>query len=393
MANTLEYAQIFQSALDQQFIEIATSSWMEANSANVRYTGGNTVKIPKVSVEGLGAYSRTGGFPDGAATIAWETRTLSQDRGKEFNLDAMDYDETNFVAGAGTIMGEFQRTQVVPEVDAYRYSKIFSVLNPVLKTAPYVLDKSTIYAQLKSDIKDIQNVVGENEPLVIAISYEASNILDESTEIQKHINWDNFSNGTVDTKVRTLDNIPMFRIPGARFKTSYVFSATNGFSAGPQAMAINWIIAARSAIIAIVKTDKVRIFAPDSNQAQDAWKIQYRKFHDLWILDNKYDGCKVSYTPIAAPALSVTFIKPTTLGKTKWTATPGSGNTLAYKMQATAGDDKYNDIPAGVTAYISGSEIDATAGQHCLCFELDATGHIVKYADHTLVSGDIGTGA
>lgn len=392
-ANVLSYAEIFQAGLDQQFLEVSTTAWMEANASQVRYNGGNKVQIPKLQLEGLGTYSRSTGFPDGAATLSWEERTLTMDRGKEFNLDAMDYDETNFVAGAGTILGEFQRLKVVPEVDAYRYSKIFSLCNPQLKTGAYTPATGTIYTQLKTDIKNIQDVIGENEPLVIAISHGAALVLDQSSEIEKHISVDDFTNGSITSKVKSLDGIPMFRIPSARFKTAFTFSSTNGFSAAATAMNINWIIAARSAIIAIVKTDKPRVFAPDQNQEMDAWKIQYRKYHDLWIKDNSFDGIYVSYTAIDAPALSITIVKPTTLGKTSFTATAGSGNTLAVKMQAGAGTDKYNDIPSGTTAYTSAAEISATAGQHMLCYELDATGHIVKYVDHTLVAGDIGTGS
>ena len=51
---------------------------------------------------------------------------MTQDRGRSFNLDAMDVNESNFIATAGNVMGEFQRTKVVPEIDAYRISKLAS---------------------------------------------------------------------------------------------------------------------------------------------------------------------------------------------------------------------------------------------------------------------------
>lgn len=49
------------------------------------------------------------------------------DRGRKFLLDKMDVDETNFVASASAVMSEFQRTKVIPEVDAYRYSRIYAL--------------------------------------------------------------------------------------------------------------------------------------------------------------------------------------------------------------------------------------------------------------------------
>lgn len=388
-ANVLSYAEIFQADLDRQFMEVSTSGWMEANSNQVRYNGGNTVKVPKLVVEGLGTYSRSTGFPDGAATLTWETLTMTMDRGKEFNLDAMDYDETNFAAGAGVILGEFQRVQVVPEVDAYRYSQIFQLTNQELKTGAYTPVVGTIYGQLKDDITAIQNLIGESEPLVIAIGYSAANILDQSDDIVKNIGLADFAMGDISTKVKTLDSIPMFRIPAARFKTAYTFSSTNGFSASAVAMGINWIIAARSAIIAIVKTDKPRIFAPEQNQEMDAWKIQYRKYHDLWIKDNAFDGIYVSYTPIAAPALTATFADGAVSGNTKATITAGSGHTLAYVITASIDTASYNEVPTGLTAYASGVDITVTAGQYINMYELDATGHLVKFASHLATAGEI----
>jgi len=342
-------------------------------------------------MEGLGDYSRSAGFDDGAVTIDWEEHVFDKDRGKEFNLDAMDYDETNFVAGAGMIMSEFQRTQVVPEVDAFRYSKIFTLTNLASKTGAYTPVVGTVYGQLKDDIKAVQDVIGESVPLVIAISYNAANILDQSDDIEKHISVDDFTNGALQTKVRSLDGIPMFRIPSARFKTAYTFSATNGFAAADTAMSVNWMILARSAIIAIVKTDKIRIFEPGVNQNMDAWRIQYRKYHGLWIPTNKLAGCYVSYTtPTTVAALTATVAAGTAAG-TKFTATPATGNTLAYLLQAgDITDPIQNAIPTGLTAYTSGADIAAAvATNHLGMYELDAAGHVVRFLEKTLVSGDV----
>lgn len=49
---------------------------------------------------------------------------MTQDRGRSFSFDENAVDETNFVLTAATVMGEFQRTKVIPEIDAYRYSTI-----------------------------------------------------------------------------------------------------------------------------------------------------------------------------------------------------------------------------------------------------------------------------
>ena len=90
MANSIEKAKIYQSELDKQMVAEAVTGWMEANAGLVVYNGGSEVKIPKITMDGLGSYSRTDGYPAGSVTLAYETMTMTQDRAQSFNLDAMD---------------------------------------------------------------------------------------------------------------------------------------------------------------------------------------------------------------------------------------------------------------------------------------------------------------
>ena len=47
-------------------------------------------------------------------------------------------------------------------------------------------------------------------------------------------------------------------------------------------------------LFAVTKQDKMKIFTPDQNQDADAWKMNYRRHHDLWVLENKIDSVFVS---------------------------------------------------------------------------------------------------
>lgn len=125
--NTLEYSKIFQEKLDNQIIEGATSGWMEQNSGQVKYTGGNEIKIPTITTQGLGDYDRDEGFVQGSIALSYQTMKLGQDRGRTFQLDANDVDETNFIASAGNIMGVFQKEHVIPKIDSYRIAYEFII--------------------------------------------------------------------------------------------------------------------------------------------------------------------------------------------------------------------------------------------------------------------------
>lgn len=300
--NTLEMAQLFQQSLDKQMLVGATSGWMETNASQVKYNGGDTVKMPKITTSGLATYDRDEGFTTGSVTLSYDDYKLTQDRQRSFMLDAMDVDESNFVASAGNVMGEFQRLQVIPEVDAYRYSRIAALAKGASQeTAGFTPTEGNILAKLNEEIANIQDIVGDDVPLVICMARPVRTILDNCEKIERYLSVTDFKAGEINTKVNTYNDIPILGVPSARMKTAYVFAdgktagqESGGFKADAAAKGINWIIMAKNAPLAISKTDKVRIFSPDANQKADAWKLDYRKFHDLWIPTNRLAGVWVN---------------------------------------------------------------------------------------------------
>ncbi len=300
--NTLQYSQQFQTVLDAQMLASATSAFMEANAGQVKYDGGDTVHIPEVSMQGLAKYDRDEGFNQGSVTLKFNPYKMTQDRGRTFQLDSMDVNETNFVATAGTVMGEFQRTQVIPEIDAYRYSKISALATAENKvTTGFTPAVATILEKLEAEITEIQDVVGEEEGLIIVMSTKLRTILNNADKFNRYLNVAEFKNGSVNTTVKSFNDTPILGVPSARMKTAYVFNdgktanqQAGGFKADTGAKDINWIIMPQRAPIAVSKTDKVRIFTPELNQKADAWKIDYRKYHDLWIPKNRFAAIRVN---------------------------------------------------------------------------------------------------
>lgn len=300
--NTLQYSQQFQTVLDAQMLASATSAFMEANAGQVKYDGGDTVHIPEISMQGLAKYDRDEGFNQGSVTLKFNPYKMTQDRGRTFQLDSMDVNETNFVATAGTVMGEFQRTQVIPEIDSYRYSKIAALATAENKvTTGFTPAVATILEKLEAEITEIQDVVGEEEGLIVVMSTKLRTILNNADKFNRYLNVAEFKNGSINTTVKSFNDIPILGVPSARMKTAYVFNdgktanqQAGGFKADTGAKDINWIIMPQRAPIAVSKTDKVRVFTPDINQKADAWKIDYRKYHDLWIPKNRFAAIRVN---------------------------------------------------------------------------------------------------
>ena len=197
----------------------ATSGWMETNAANVKYSGGDTVRMPVISTTGLAKYDRDEGFNQGAVTLAYKDYTLTQDRGRTFHLDSMDVDESNFIASAGNVMGEFQRLQVAPEVDAYRYSRIAALAKGAAhESAAFTPTKANILEKLDEEITNLQDVIGEDEPLVLIMATPIRTILNGAKDVTKHLDVTQFKAGAINTKVRTYNEIPILSVPSARLQ-------------------------------------------------------------------------------------------------------------------------------------------------------------------------------
>lgn len=295
MANSLQYASVFQSELDKAAVEQATSGWMEPNSSLIRYTGGKTVKVPQIVMDGLADYNN--GFVDGDVTLTWQDLTFAMDRGRRFSLDEHEVNDTNFVATASQIMGEFQRARVVPEIDAYRYSKLAAgAIANKRASGGYTPTAADILSKLYYDVAAVQDAVGSDTPLVITMSTLVAAILDTSSEIAKKLDVVDFTQGGVTLKVSALNGEhPIRRVGSGRLKSAYIFAdgqtdgqKTGGFTPADGALDINWIICPRTVPIAVSRTDKVRIFDPETNQRARAWMLDYRKYHDLWITNNKW---------------------------------------------------------------------------------------------------------
>ena len=106
-----------------------------------------------------------------------------------------------------------------------------------------------------------------------------------------------FSKGGIDTTVPSVDGVPIIMTPSNRMYTTITLNdgksggqEAGGYKKGDSAKNINFFLCPRTTPIAITKQDIMRIFDPVTNQRANAWQMDYRRFHDIWILDNKLDS-------------------------------------------------------------------------------------------------------
>ena len=122
MPNNIILAQQFISILDEVYKLASLTSDLDGSPELARQ-GANAGEliIPKLSMDGLADYSRNGGYVGGEVTLINETVLCNYDRGRKFTVDAMDNQESANIA-FGRLAGEFIRTKVAPEIDAFRLS-------------------------------------------------------------------------------------------------------------------------------------------------------------------------------------------------------------------------------------------------------------------------------
>ncbi len=302
MANTIATAILIQQNLDKAAMQQALTGWMEGNAGQVKYKGGREVKIPKLDMDGLGDYDRNNGFVGGSIVFEYETRTMTHDRGRSFSFDELTVDETGFAVTAATVMGEFQRLKVVPEIDATRISTLATIAMGVEGDSQveygYTPTKTTVVDKIKVGIQKIRKA-GFTGNLICYVTYDVQALV--SQYYGEKLSAATFAVNGVDTRVPAIDGVPLVPVIDECMVTKLKFNdgkssgqTAGGFIKDVKGLDINFEIIAMEAPIAVQKTDNMRIFSPEVNQDARAWKMDYRKFHDVWVLDNKQKGLYVN---------------------------------------------------------------------------------------------------
>lgn len=105
------------------------------------------------------------------------------------------------------------------------------------------------------------------------------------------------SENNVNYNVEYFDDMQVIRVPQGRFNTQITLNdATNSNDAGGFTAAggnINFMIVHPSAIMQVMKHRVARVFTPEQVQDADAYKVNFRFYHDTWVKDNKVKGIYV----------------------------------------------------------------------------------------------------
>lgn len=292
MSNVINYVTNFSTQLRELYGQELTCDALYHSNADIQITGAKNIKIPTLSVSGYKDHTRGSlGFSQGSYENDFETKTLDHDRSIEFVIDPMDFDETDTIVSLANVQSRFEKTQAIPELDCYTYSKLYSEAKRVgaqIKTT--ALTASNILADFDDNLEKFEDIGVPLDRLVLFCTPAYKKLLKNAEGIQRTLDIKN--GGGIDRRVHSLDDIGnIITVPSSRFKTKYDF--TNGCAADSTGKAIHYILVDPEAQVSRVKYSYIHLFAPGSDsRTADNYLYQNRRFNGTFAIDHLLkNGC------------------------------------------------------------------------------------------------------
>ena len=329
-------------AWDEVYVAESRSAILDGEKDFLKFTGTKTVKVAKFMGSGLKNYGRANipvegryaafdsqdiaggfngnsvassiymdaqgyGYPVGDISLVWEEFTLQVDRAIQLRIELMDDEETDGLAVAMALK-ETNRVNVVPEVDAYVFSKLASLAG-VTETTPiaaptagqlgYTVNGPIYHLNLAFETLENNEVPAERQVIFCSTSFR--NKLRNTNELIRQIDASEFK-GNLSFKIEEYEGRKLITVPNSRFRTLCVLLNTGngGYTFAEGSQQIDFIVCDPSKIAHVVKYEHVKTYGPGVVQDFDGYKVNVRIYHDLFVLDNKRVGVYVHTSDVAA---------------------------------------------------------------------------------------------
>lgn len=283
MANAITLFKQYTTLLDEVYKLASLTSVLDGAPELARQgANANELIIPKISMDGLAAYSRNSGYVGGDVTLTNETVACNFDRGRMFTVDNLDNEESAGIA-YGRLASEFIRTKVVPEIDAFRMATYAGTSGISMVAGAALAAGADVVAALRVAV----NALNESEvPLgsrYLFITPTLYGIVQDLDTTKSRQVFEGFAQ--------------IIQVPQTRFYTAITQNdgTTEGQTAGGYTKAsgaknINFMVIEKSAAIQYQKHVAPKVISPDQNQDADAWKFGYRNVGIADVYENKVSG-------------------------------------------------------------------------------------------------------
>ena len=285
MPNTIQLAKTYTSLLDEVYQNSSLTAVLESDATLSRAgANANEIVIPKLSMDGLADYDRNSGYTNGNVDLSWETVKFNYERGRSFQVDNMDNEETQNIA-FGRLAGEFIRTKVVPELDAFRFSTYAGISNVGSATGSLATGEAVIGA-----LRTATSEMDEAE-----VPMEDRHLFITPTLLGLVQDLDTTKSKEVLSRFATITKVPQTRFYSAieLLDGKSPSEEKGGFKKADGGVELNFEIIHKPAVLQFTKHAVPKIISPEANQDADAWKYGYRNYGLCDVYDNKVAGIYV----------------------------------------------------------------------------------------------------
>ena len=285
MANNIALAKVYTNLLDEVYQQSALTAVLESDATLARQgANANEIVIPKLSMDGLADYNRNSGYVNGDVELTWETVKFNYERGRAFTVDDMDNEETQNIA-FGRLAGEFIRTKVVPELDAFRFATYASTVGAGTATGTLATGVDVINA-----LRTATSAMDEAE-----VPMEDRHLFITPTLLGLVQDMDTTKSREVLSRFASITPVPQTRFYSAiellDGKTGG--EEKGGFKKADLGVELNFEIIHKPATLQFTKHAVPKIIAPAQNPDADAWKYGYRNYGLCDTYENKAAGIYV----------------------------------------------------------------------------------------------------
>lgn len=285
MANSIQLAKVYTNLLDEVYKQSALTAVLESDASLARQgANANEIIIPKLSMDGLADYSRNSGYVNGDVTLNWETVQFNYERGRMFSVDNMDNEETQNIA-FGRLAGEFIRTKVVPELDAFRFATYASVVGAGTATGALATGEAVV-AALRTATSEMDEAEVPMEDRHLFITPTLLGLVED---------MDTTKSKEVLARFASITKVPQTRFYSAieLLDGKTVGEEKGGYKKADGGVELNFEIIHKPATLQFTKHAVPKVISPELNQDADAWKYGYRNYGLCDTYENKTAGIYV----------------------------------------------------------------------------------------------------
>lgn len=283
MPNQIAAIKNYTNILDAVYQKASVSGCLTSGGRMVR-AGKNAkeIMVPKITVSGLGDYTRNVGYKTGSISFDYETKTFNYNRGIKLLADVMDVEE------AGVLRDLRAATNEMDELEVAEGRRILFI-TPTLKG---LLDDFSLVNPNMS-----KHVLTRFSRIVKVPQRRFNSHIDLLSGEQERFGYERAFGSyakTADTEVAP-GKVYWERVGDMydRVASPTKSGLANYYEASGAGAPINWMVVEKSAVIKFDKHVASRVFSPDELENLDSYMRKYRKYGIVELLDNKLDGVRV----------------------------------------------------------------------------------------------------